>query len=259
MSQLENNDNQVPMGLPGMPPAAGSKVGGSGGFGPEGLPEAFGGDAKKKPLITSGTLLVMVLFIISAGGLYVMNYTQMGITESGKNSKDEKTIEKYLALVSKEGSKGTVKRIGHMGLKDSKVESINKLLSVDVASHQVPVESLRKDPFQVKLRKQPGKGTTNKKDESIRKKKKQMMIAFARRLRITGILTGGAVPTAIIHVNGKRRMYDQGSKVGPFVLTKITRKMVIVNGIKVSRRYVVFERKNYHRDFDFRVSIPVKK
>ncbi len=78
MSESDNNSEGLPQGLPGMPPVLNSASSG-GGVGPEGLPEAFGEGMidKKKPLVTSGTLLVMILFVIAGGALFIMNYTLM--------------------------------------------------------------------------------------------------------------------------------------------------------------------------------------
>ena len=250
MSEFENNDGASD-GLPGMPPIGSASTSG---VGPEGLPEAFGEGmgGKKKSVITSGTLLVMILFVIAGGGLFIMNYTQMGITDAGKNTKHEKTVENYLAQVKLAGAKNTNDRIAGMGIENKQIAMLHNMVNDDITKHQVPVDELRDKPFQIKRNVVANKGPKRSK---VEKELVSKLTRFAKNLKVTGVLTGGAVPTAII--NGK--LFDQGAKVGPFILTKITRKTKLVDGIKVSKRYIVLERKNFIGKKNYRISLPVKK
>lgn len=198
---------------------------------PEGLPEAEEGDfGSAKPesrLLNQGTLLIVMVAAIAAGAIYIMRVSQGDIANASEDTvKVEARIEQALAKLSKPGAMAGTDPLqpGNMKALFEDTDAILGMFSDDHAKRQVPVEFLKKDPFELVVAKPQAAAAAaaqpvndRQSDELNRK-----IAAAAKELKLQSIMGSGA--NAIAVVNGE--LLQVGQTTGEFKVIAITGREV---------------------------------
>jgi len=140
---------------------------------PDGLPspgeETSGISGTSGSLSGRGSLVLLVVFSIAAGSLYLMRKSQSEFVNSEEVSQVELRVEEALARLSSAASASETQLISN-GTSDG-TEKIVSMFSADPAGQQVPLEYLQKNPFvlpEVEKAQAPDPATTAKSDTGKR-------------------------------------------------------------------------------------------
>lgn len=169
---------------------------------------AFDADSSLDPLAgaetvkrsSAGTLLIIAVIVIAAGGLFSMRFLAKVNASSSTDGEVEKNISQFLALL--DGGTGPKAQQSVLFQSDTTVLNV---LKESYTEHQVPLENLAKDPFNLSggetpvANTDPGDSSTHQ-WEQHRREKLQAMEQASKNLQLTSVLLGG---TPLANINGK--------------------------------------------------------
>ena len=192
-------------------------------------PEVGAGAGGRK-LLGHGTLLLVLVVLCAAGGIYLMRLTQTDIVATLGISEDvEEKIEIALAryVPSDEADEAEANRIDSL-LKDT--DSVIEMFATDRTTHQVPIENVKKNPFTLPVvaapvaparSTDPVAGTAKPKVDVRR----QELEREADGLKLETVINGHK-PMAIISGEIAR----VGQNIGSFKVRKISGRSVQLEG-----------------------------
>ncbi|MCE9591364.1 MAG: hypothetical protein K8S99_12660 [Planctomycetes bacterium] len=187
---------------------------------PEGLPEANDFDLEAKPArkgVSQGTLLILGVLVIGAGALFLMRSTQ-GEIMAAAGSEVEAKVEQALARLSNPQSLSVQDPLSKTNVNAlfRDTDTIVAMFSADPSTHQVPLEYVQKNPFELALGKSSSEsaapGAAAVRDDGHMRR---LQIEL-KTLKLQTIM-GGARPVAVI--NGE--LYQPGQKIGSFTVRSI--------------------------------------
>lgn len=147
----------------------------------------------------AGTLLIIAVIVIAAGGLFSMRFLAKVNASANADGDVEKNIVSFLAML--DGGSGSNK--SHSVLLQNDTTVLN-VLKESYTEHQVPLENLAKDPFNLTGDATPV-AATNPDDGSHewdqqRREKLQAMESASKSLELSSVLMGS---TPLANINGK--------------------------------------------------------
>lgn len=199
---------------------------------PEGLPEAGDGEFRSLKqsggLLSHGTMIMLLIVAVGAGGLYAMRATQGDLTDAA-DAGVEARIEQALAKLIRPDAMATDDplRPDNLSALFRDTDSIVAMFSADPARHQVPIDRLQKDPFELRVEAPrveavhvgtPVPATDRGHDALLRK----LQLELAD-LQLQSIMQG-ARPIAVI--NGE--LLQPGQSIGSFTIKQITGSGVLL-------------------------------
>lgn len=192
---------------------------------PDGLPAAGddSADTLSAPgaLFGRGSLILLLVFTIAGGSLYLMRRSQLELVGETEPSESELRIDEALARIAAGHTDTT-----HLAAdKPSDAEKIVSMFSTDTASHQVPLEYVQKNPFvmpEVEVSAKPKAAAPAKVDP--RKQERDLLDRLTDEVRGYKLQTvmQGSRPLAII--NGA--IVKQGQRLGSFKLIAVEDRAV---------------------------------
>jgi hypothetical protein len=180
---------------------------------------ATDGSSSGSNVLSQGTLLVLLAFVVAAGALMLMRQQRADPDADVAGKEVEAKIEEALAKLSKPNAMAQNDSLRQENInalfKDT--GSIIAMFNVDVTSQQVPLEFLKKNPFSVPARAQvemaaPAAVNT----DGQREKRLRELHAEAKELDLQSIMEGSR-PVAIIGGT----LVQQGQTIGSFQVAKI--------------------------------------
>lgn len=189
---------------------------------PEGLPEVeqIGlepGKAARRKMLTQGTMLILVVFVIAAGTLYGMRLSQSPVGPSAHTKSVEAKIDQALAKLATPGQMAGDDPLtpGNIQQLFGDTEDIVSVFSTDMTTRQVPARFVKKNPFVLPVFQPiatPEIGPAVP-DGQAKKDHLMMLQREAGRLELQSIMQGSR-PVAII--SGK--LVQPGQSIGPFTV-----------------------------------------
>ena len=187
-------------------------------------------DAGNRKLLGHGTLLLILVVLCAAGGIYFMRLTQTEISSTLGISEDvEEKIEIALAryVPSKNVDEAEANRIDRL-LKDT--DAVIEMFATDRTTHQVPIELVKKNPFTLPVAAAPVAPAKNTAPAVTKAKPK----VDARRQELERKVDGLKLETVI---NGHKPMAiisgeiaRVGQTIGSFKVRKISGRSVQLEG-----------------------------
>ncbi len=181
------------------------------------LLEAAGGTKSK--LMGRGAAVVGAIALVAAGSLYAMRLTH-GNLEVSSAKEAESTIENFVAKRSQRD-----KLASSHPLRDENIDALFEdadavvaMFAADVTDRQVPLEYVKKNPFQL-VETKPAAGAATPVDNSdyARQQRLRALTAELGKYKLYSVMTGGQRNVAV--VNGE--FVQERQKLGSFTVTRI--------------------------------------
>jgi len=174
-----------------------------------------------KSVISQNMLLLLVVGLIAAGTIYAMGLTQGDLTGNTVQSDAEARIEQAITqLAQKESVTGPLQESKLRQLFDE-TDDIVKMFTSDRSERQVPLEYVKKNPFEMVLPRTEEPQAVAPVDHGREAREREQLLQRlnneAQRLRVEMISSGSRGWVAM--VNGD--FVQVGSKVGSFEVVKI--------------------------------------
>jgi len=192
--------------------------------GPEGLPELeqIGGQTPKarRRLLTQGTMLILVVFVIAAGTLYGMRLSQRHEGPSAQVKSAEAKIDQALAKLSNPTGVGKDDPLqsGNIDKLFQDTDSLVSVFSADMTARQVPAQFVKKNPFVFPVFQSvpmPGEDRQAQEEKS-KKARLSKLQGELDRLELQSIMQG-ARPVAVIN----SELVQPGQTVNGFTVKAI--------------------------------------
>jgi len=193
---------------------------------PEGLPEAS--DLELEPqrpsfkFMNRGTLLIVGLAVLGMTVIWGMRLGRGELSGKLSDAQIEARIEQALARLTKPQTLSDDDPLLRQNIQSllSDTDSIVKLLANDPAKNQVPIEYVKKNPFDMGLAAvADGAGSQRQQDEMVKR-----LSAELGRLKLQSIVSG-RMPIAMIN----DQMCRVGDRVGSFTVTAIRQAELAVD------------------------------
>lgn len=192
--------------------------------GPEGLPELDGvgvaDSGGRKQVLTQGTMLILIVFVISAGTLYGMRLSQRetGVSASTRNA--EAQIDKALQKLASRGNttSNSSDDLNQLDKLFQDTKSIRDIFNNDPTERQVPAEYVKKNPF-VLPDYRPVEAPIKDPEEEKNKARTKLLAGLNRELNrlVLQSIMQGPRPVAII----SGQMVQPGQDIGSFTVNTI--------------------------------------
>lgn len=212
--------------------------------GPENLPEITEADLEsiREPskLLNQGTLLMLLVVVLGAGGLYAMRVTNVGLINSDQDKQAEARIEQLLVALTNPQSLNPNSALhpGELEDLDKDADVVLQILTDDPTRAQVPIDYIQKNPFSINA--QPlttiVQSTVESKADREAKMRQAALQSEFQRFALSSIISG-AVPVAVID-NELRQVGDRVGQAGDFTVKKINADLT-VELTADGRRYVL--------------------
>jgi hypothetical protein len=182
-------------------------------------PGALDADAPRSGVLSGGTLILAVLVVVGIGSLYLMRATQGDLGASKMATEVNAKIEQALAKLTKPGSLSPDDPLRDQNMSDlfKDTESVLAMFASDPVKHQVPLEFVKKNPFDLLLERDKGPEHVPVKtgvDEALLRRQKLAMELGS--LRLQSVIQGSR-PTAII----SNEIVVPGQRIGSFTVKAI--------------------------------------
>lgn len=193
---------------------------------PEGLPEMdeFGLDSGKpqRKVLTQGTMLMLLVFVIAAGTLWGMRLSQ----REAAASKSSKEVEKKIDDALKKFGAATGPQAPMNPTDIDKIlegtDAIVEVFATDAVQRQVPIEQIKKNPFVLPIFGSAQSGPDPLEMEGMAAMRQQETLRREMEgMKLQSIVLG-AVPVAII--DGE--LVQVGQHLGSFVVRRINQMSV---------------------------------
>lgn len=200
------------------------------------LPPEFS-DVKRSRSAGSGMLLLVLVVILGAGGIYGMRISGAKISVGAAANQFEQKVDQALKRLSSPAtaavdpaSRDNVKTL----LRDS--DAIMQVLDSDPTELQVPVSHVKQNPFVLLGESKPAATTAKSEDNGDKTRKAELdkLDREAAGLALQTVMRG-RVPLAII--NGE--MYQAGQSVGSFEIARIDVDTLTVELANPLKKYVL--------------------
>ena len=191
--------------------------------------------ASRSRFFNSGTLLLVLVFLVSAAGLYLMRVTQGSVSMVSIASDIEAKIEQALAEHANPGAlaPNSPLRGDNIDALFEDTDSIIDVFLLDLTRKQVPIEFIKKNPFML-LTLQPtptaAQGGNGGGPAAVRTDQNRVndLNTEVAALELQSVVSGH-LPMAMI--NGE--FYRIGQRVGSFTVKSIEgRRVILENGGK---------------------------
>ncbi len=173
------------------------------------------GVPRRGRILNTGTMLVVILFVVAAGAIYTMRSMQSDLKSSGVAKELELKVEQALARVmdtTLPASDPLNREQMDNLFKDT--DSVLNMFSSDPKERQVPPEFVQKNPFVLPVFKSANEPQAEPVKEDNRRELELQREAV--KYQVQSIMKG-ARPVAII--NGD--LYKAGQKLGSFTIVSI--------------------------------------
>jgi hypothetical protein len=197
---------------------------------PEGLPDAddfeFIDEAKgDSKLLSHGTLVVLMVFVVAAGALYLMRLSNNGITTQA-NAEVESRIDTWLAKVANPNAMAPEDPLKKENLDEllGTTDEVLETFNFEMHKNQVPIEYVQKNPFEMPKVEE----ATQQVDTTDRER--QLMLQKLDRefktLKLQSIMLG---QRKIAVINGELKQVGQA--VGSFRIEAIDGRQVVLSAM----------------------------
>lgn len=190
----------------------------SGGAGGLSDADLLGVDANQGSRLNQSTMVLIAVAIVAAGSLYLMRLTQ-GDLSAGTSNKVEIKIEQALAKLTQPAAlaKDDPLQRARIQALFSDTDTIVAMFAADTSAHQVPVEYVKKNPFEL-AGTDTGTGVvaidTSARDHARRIQALRQDLA---KLSLQTIMVSGNRNVAVI--NGE--FYQPGEAIGEFTIVSM--------------------------------------
>lgn len=170
--------------------------------------DGFDADSSLDPLAgaetvkrsNAGTLLIIAVIVIAAGGLFSMRFLAKVNASTNSDGNVEESIVSFLNAL--DGGNGSKQTKSVLLQNDTTVLNV---LKESYTQHQVPLENLAKDPFDLTDDSVPTATATTPDDgshqwDARRRERLQAMESASKSLELTSVLMGS---TPLANINGK--------------------------------------------------------
>lgn len=191
---------------------------------PEGLPDASEADLQPpRPtfrFMNRGTLLILGLAALGLATIWGMRLGRGEVSSKLADSQIEARIEQALAKLTKPAGLADDDPLLRKNIQDllSDTDSIVKMLANDPSKNQVPIEFVKKNPFQMGAETVADGGAQRQGDSA-----KKLNAEFAK-LKLQSVVTG-RMPLAMIN----DQMCRVGDRIGSFTVTAIRQNELAVD------------------------------
>jgi len=190
---------------------------------PEGLPEADASGIENADgsgagrAISQGTVLVIVVAVIAAGSIYAMRLTQ-GKIANERGAQVEAKMEQILAKLTNPAAISSDDPLHPDTMKAlfQDTDKIVGMLETDTDGQQVPVEYVKKNPFELPIQKEADTPTQNVSDRNRERQLKRLQ-GELKRFSLQTVMNGASGPIAVI--DGE--FYKKGKTLGSFRIANI--------------------------------------
>lgn len=192
------------------------------------LPGAEGFDESSSrsgnPFLSHGTLLIAIVAVIAAGSLYLMRASQGQMTVNEEAKTLEAKIEQALVKLTNPNAMQHDDPLlaGNMQVLFKDTDAVIGMFTEDTSKHQVPLQSLKKNPFVMTLTRTVFDNQGNVEVDPSASATRQLGSEF-KDLHLETVMQG-ARPVAII--NGK--LVQPGDRLGNFQVKAIENLAVIL-------------------------------
>lgn len=177
-------------------------------------------------LLSSGTLLIVAVFVLGAGTLLVMRVSQKEIGRAAAAAGVEQTIKEALVRLTQAPENGADGKPAAKAVLPDDAAAIVQTLRDENGARQVPVEYLKKNPFALPVFKEdkPVEAVEVKSAdaEELKRKRKQLEQEFGK-LELQSIVQG---PRPVAIINGE--IVQAGQVLGSFVVQSIDELSVVL-------------------------------
>ncbi len=199
---------------------------------PEGLPEAeefdlgLSGGKPSRKMLTHGTMLIVIIFVIAAGTLYGMRRSQRNDGLNNYSKEAEAKVDEALARLSKPDNKDDALNPDNIRKLFKDTDEVVEVFSTDMTQRQVPVQFIKKNPFVLPVFQSADSGPDTTQDDSERARRETLekLHRELETLELQSIMEGDR-PVAII----SGELIQPGQTIGSFKLTAISGITVELN------------------------------
>ncbi len=194
---------------------------------PEGMATADDAESanvgKGQGFLSQGTVLIIIVAILSAGGIYLLRISQGDVSVSSESKLFEAKIEQALVKLANPTALPSDDPLLERNIKSlfADTDSVVAMFSDDHASRQVPLEYVKKNPFASPSERKvvDAAGVTTVVDRSDQEKQRELkrLAQEFKQLKLDAVMQG-RVPVAII--NGA--IVQPGQTVGSFTVKSIS-------------------------------------
>lgn len=192
---------------------------------PEGMsdPDEFGADAlgSKRPKLSQGTMLILVVCVIAAGTLYGMRLSQRKAGPDVKAQQVEAKIDEALAKIGAPDGLDKSNPLNPEHLNDlfKDTDDIVSMFSADLTQRQVPIQFIKKNPFVLPTYQSVEVGSSVDLAAEMNKTQRKLLEGLQKELKSLKLqsVMGGARPVAIISGD----LFQPGQNIGSFTITAI--------------------------------------
>ncbi|MBI1336808.1 MAG: hypothetical protein GC164_07590 [Phycisphaera sp.] len=193
----------------------------------EGLPEAdldMQSTRGSSKLLSHGSMLVVLIFVVAAGSIYAMKVTQGAIRSDPQTKEVEARVEQALAKLSRPSAMAQDDPLlqQNLGSLFKDTDAIVSMFKSDMTAHQVPIEYVQKNPFELynespvaDASADPGAGANNRVLQQL-----EMELGD---LELQTVMLG-ARPVAVI----SGEIVQPGQSVGSFKVKTISQLAVVL-------------------------------
>ena len=192
---------------------------------PEGMsePDEFDIDGlgSKRPKLSQGTMLILVVSVIAAGTLFGMRISQREIVPDAKSQQVEAKIDEALAKISAPTGLDKSDPLNSANLNNlfKDTDDIVSIISTDMTQRQVPIKFIKKNPFVHAVYQTVEAASSIDPDAEMNRAKRKLLEDLQKEfksLRLQSVM-GGARPVAIIDGD----LFQPGQTIGSFTVTGI--------------------------------------
>ncbi len=192
---------------------------------PEGLPEAeefqFEEQKIKRKVLTQGTMLILVIFVIAAGTIWGMRVSQRSEGPSKLTQEHEAKIDNALKRLSSASGPAHDDPINPANIKKlfKDTDSIVSMFSTDPTKQQVPIDKIKKNPFVLPLFQSTSTvdaGFDARRSQEADRKHREKLERELEGFDLQSVMNG-AMPVAIINND----LLQPGQEIGSFTIKAI--------------------------------------
>lgn len=173
--------------------------------------------------VSQSTLVLVAVAVVAAGSLYLMRLTQGDLAAGGAATEASIKIEEALAKLTQPKTLAPDDPLRKQSLRAlfQDTDSIIAMFATDLSAHQVPLEQLKKNPFQIAAA--PAEAGVLAADTTDRDRAKRLaeLREKLETLSLNSIMISGNGPTSrkVAIINGE--FYQPGQTVGGFTITSM--------------------------------------
>jgi len=187
--------------------------------------EALHDDAEpvKRSLLAHGGAVIALVAVVGAGTLMAMRYAGGLNPSEASNSESGEIIDKWVQNVQAGGDGGETDAANISSMVAATGEVLREL-EADTAAKQVPIEQVKKDPFEMwhdpSLKPETPKAVGGPTPQEIEAARIKALRDEAGKLEVSSVIGNAADPTkARVVIGGE--IYGIGDEIGSFTIERI--------------------------------------